>query len=329
MSRYQSEDRELLFGFYNRLLFKPILAITPRWINPNSVTIFAVLCSLAGAVTAYFAVNGHPAMYLVSAALVYAYLIADNIDGPLARVSGQTSTIGELLDHGCDAVTAGAMLIAGGMILHIEASWFFALSALGAMAFAVVMWEQFLTGLLIIPTVSGTEGVTLVGIVCMVGFFGDPSWLRLDTSTFNLSMVMLIILLCGYGWSVVDPLNRLRKANLRFRLLWVPLAVIASFASFVLLGANGFVPAVVINLYAARVCCRMIVHRHTGTNPPLWTVSDGLSWLPLMAATIFPDLWHINGWAALSAVIAAGLYLQTMLWGVGVLRPVAVQQQTA
>ena len=52
--------------------------------------------------------------YVYSAVMIYLYQVFDNIDGRQARRTGTSSPLGELFDHGCDAlyVTCGQLLLA-------------------------------------------------------------------------------------------------------------------------------------------------------------------------------------------------------------------------
>ena len=98
-------------------------------------------------------------------AALLTYLTCDNVDGPHARRSGQTSTLGEFLDHGLDGVASGAVLLTSAAILRMDGIWYLLLVLLGAIGFAMPFWEQFRTGVLVIPEISSTEGITTVVVL--------------------------------------------------------------------------------------------------------------------------------------------------------------------
>lgn len=75
---------------------------TPRAVTPNSITI-ANACLRP--VALYAAVVGEGASLRVGLAVcILVSLVLDCLDGTLARARGQTSAVGELLDHALDAV---------------------------------------------------------------------------------------------------------------------------------------------------------------------------------------------------------------------------------
>ena len=43
-------------------------------------------------------------MYTLASAFIFGYIVMDNLDGKHARATGQTSKIGNMLDHGVDGL---------------------------------------------------------------------------------------------------------------------------------------------------------------------------------------------------------------------------------
>ncbi len=321
-SEYQVDDREILLGFYQRVLFRPVLARIPDSVAPNAISLLGLLCSLS-AVSIILASRrwGVPAGYLVGSVLFFGYLTADNVDGALARRSGQTSRMGELLDHGLDGLSSASMLIAGGVLLGMGPPWFFALAGLGAVTFVVTIWEQHVTGTLVIPAVSGTEAVTIMAGLCLVAFLGnDPTWLVLNPSSLNLSMGVLIVVLLGYSAALVPPCLRLARGGHGLHKLAGPVANIVLCGLWVWAGSGPVLPAVIASVYAARLAVRLIVHRHIGSPARLTVPSDWLATVPLLVAVTLPAVWTARGWASVAALIAVAAYLHTFRWGAQVLR---------
>lgn len=95
-------------------------------------------------------------------------LTADNVDGPHARRTGRSSPLGEFLDHGLDGLGVASCLLATAFMLQLDGVMMATLCAMAGLGFTAVFWEQFWTGVSIIPKVSTTEGVTLLAVCLMV-----------------------------------------------------------------------------------------------------------------------------------------------------------------
>lgn len=306
--KYESDDRELLLGVYKRLLFKPAFALLPKWVPPNAISIFGVACAVGAVLSAWLATHGHPRFYLLIVVQFYAYIIADNIDGPQARRTNRCGASGELLDHGLDGISSGCMLVAAGLILHMSPLWFFALAALGALGFVTVMWEQYRTGTLIIPKISGTEGVTIVSGLALIAFFGhEPAWLHFETVTFNAAGGVLIFVLCAYIAAIIPPCVRVVRAGQSITPLWSTFLGVALCGGYLLVGSGGLMPAVICSLFAGCVSARLIIYRQNGEEGHPTQPSDWLMFAPLVPAILFPNMLSPNIWAGMGALIATYL----------------------
>jgi len=81
----------------------------PMWIAPNALTFGGLMLVLIAYVMTWGFSPGlaHEApawVYVTCAALMFAYQTADGIDGKQARRTKSGSPLGEVVDHGCDAV---------------------------------------------------------------------------------------------------------------------------------------------------------------------------------------------------------------------------------
>lgn len=105
----------------------------------------------------------------------------DNIDGKQARRTGSSSPLGELFDHGCDALNCPI-----GGIVHIAAlglgfSWRALMPLLiSCWAFYLPTWEEYHTGILHLGVVNGpTEGLlAVIATMVVSGVFGPQVWQR-------------------------------------------------------------------------------------------------------------------------------------------------------
>ncbi|KAF7125024.1 hypothetical protein RHSIM_Rhsim12G0066500 [Rhododendron simsii] len=99
---------------------------------------------------------------VISALLSYTF---DAVDGKQARRTNSSSPLGELFDHGCDALACafealafGNTAMCGGLTF-----WYWVISAV---PFYLATWEHYFTNTLILPAVNGpTEGLMLIYLV--------------------------------------------------------------------------------------------------------------------------------------------------------------------
>lgn len=95
----------------------------PPWLAPNTVTLFGYFCSVAVFILTltygpeFNSNQNFPSWYyLVVAFLMFLYQTADGSDGPQARRMKCGSALGELFDHGVDAVVTSSIYIVGSQL---------------------------------------------------------------------------------------------------------------------------------------------------------------------------------------------------------------------
>lgn len=317
---YQVEDRELLLGFYKKLFWDRLVPRIPASITPNTLTIVGQVLAVAAAVTCGAATFGYPILYLVSAMMFLAYLTFDNIDGPHARATGQTSPLGEFLDHGLDGMASASLLVATCFMLQVDGVVMGLLCAIGALGFSIVFWEQFRTGLLVIPKVSSTEGVTLLA-VCLtaIALGGEPTWLRFSMTSITPGTILVVVMLVGYFAACVPPIARAWKKGVRPYDLIPVVALLGAQVAFAALGANAIMPAVGAGLIGADVTCRIIILRHRGETGAFLSPLSWLAAVPLLVAAAAPGVWTPNGWAGISLAFVVLGYGSSLWRGTSVL----------
>lgn len=316
-AKYRVQDDELLLDFYKKLLWNRIIPRIPAAITPNTLTILGQICAMLSVIATGAAVAGAPIFYLVSALLLVTYLTFDNIDGAHARRTGQTSHLGEFLDHGLDGLASASILIVTGFVLTIDQSWLVvALCLLGAFSFVVLFWEQFRTGLLVIPRFSSTEGVTVLFVYQIVRFFaGSPPWLEFSVEQVTAGTVLVGLAFVGYAGAAIPSVMRARKVGVSPLELLPLLALMGAQIAFSYLGSHPLVPAATVGIIGANVTCRMILLRHRGESRPFVAHVLWLTLLPLVVPVIAPNAWTPTGWALVSLAIAAIDYGRNLWFG--------------
>ncbi|OMO58091.1 CDP-alcohol phosphatidyltransferase [Corchorus olitorius] len=124
-------------------------------------------------------------LLLLLAANVFNYLsfviplTFDAVDGKQARRTNSSSPLGELFDHGCDALACAFETMAFGSTAMCgrDSFWFWVISAV---PFYGATWEHYFTNTLILPVINGpTEGLALI-YTChfMTAIVGAQWWVQ-------------------------------------------------------------------------------------------------------------------------------------------------------
>lgn len=310
--KYKVEDKELLVGVYNKLLWRHLVPRIPRSITPNAITIFGQFAALAGLITAFLATQGMPFLYVVSGLMWFTYLTADNLDGQHARATGQTSVLGEFLDHGLDGFASGCLLLTCSIILGMDGIWMAMFLALGALGFIVTFWEQYRTGRLILPEISAAEGVTLVIVLNFIlAFGGEPPWMQFSIEHMTAATWVMLVVLLGYASATFAPTFRIFKhTGGRIGEILPVLAIGAASCVYVALGSVAPMPAIMVSMFGGDVVCRMIRLRHQGEDAPIVATYHWLLVLPLIPAAA--GAWTASGWAVVAMGMSVVMYGVTL-----------------
>jgi len=311
--KYKVEDKEILVAVFNKYIWRFMVPKIPRSITPNAITVFGQFCALGGLITAFVATQGMPFFYVLSGLLWFAYLTADNLDGQHARATGQTSVLGEFLDHGLDGFASGCVLLTCCIILGMDGIWMAMMLALGAVGFIVTFWEQYRTGRLILPEISAAEGVTLVIVMnFLLAFMGEPRWLEFDIEAMTAATWIMLVVLIGYAVAVVAPTYRVAKhTGGKIGELLPVLAIGAASCGYVAAGAAAPMPAIMVSMFAGDVVCRMIRLRHQGETSLIVAPYHWLLVLPLVPAAI-GGIWTADGWAVIAMALSVVMYGTTL-----------------
>ncbi|MGH0116507.1 UNVERIFIED_CONTAM: hypothetical protein FKN15_009640, partial [Acipenser sinensis] len=142
-----------------RSLFEPPLQIywnwlvqqIPIWVAPNTLTIIGLLINVA---TTHILLCYCPSAreevapgwaFLLSAFGLFIYQSLDAIDGKQARRTNSSSPLGELFDHGCDAVSTGTCIA---VRMGTDSNWMFFCGFIGMFMFYCAHWQTYVSGTL-------------------------------------------------------------------------------------------------------------------------------------------------------------------------------------
>ena len=119
------------------------------------------------------------AVWILCALSLFIYHTMDNMDGKQARKTGNSSPLGLICDHGCDALNAYISSLTFACCIGWPLTFpnYFAIFAAftnGVLPFYFATWEEFYVGKLVFGIINGpNEGVyTLILVYLLTGIFG-------------------------------------------------------------------------------------------------------------------------------------------------------------
>ncbi|KAJ1647368.1 hypothetical protein IWQ61_010101 [Dispira simplex] len=184
--RYQSVDLSWTTHYVLRHYWNWCVTLFPRWMAPNLITLVGfgfVVGNLA--LFLYYTpdlTGPAPSWLYFSAALgLWLYSTFDNVDGKQARRTGTSSPLGELFDHGCDALNCslGGLLQAAAM--GLGHSWYsVGIIFCTSLTFYLSTWEEYHTKVLFLGIINGpTEGLILACVLmALSGVYGPQIYLE-------------------------------------------------------------------------------------------------------------------------------------------------------
>jgi ethanolaminephosphotransferase len=194
--KYASIDKSLISKYILRPYWEWMTTLFPLWMAPNLITLCGLGFIIVNVILAIIYVPdllgpGPSWLYFSFAAGIWFYSTFDNVDGKQARRTGTSSPLGELFDHGVDALNCslGALIQAAGM--GFGHTWYTVfLIALTTIPFYFSTWEEYHTGVLYLGYINGpTEGLLIsCTILILSGVFGPQFWFRTLSDVFGSQM---------------------------------------------------------------------------------------------------------------------------------------------
>ncbi|KAH8661872.1 CDP-alcohol phosphatidyltransferase-domain-containing protein [Xylariales sp. PMI_506] len=183
--KYSSVDRSLtskyiLKPFYTNVVIKCF----PMWMAPNLITLTGFLFVVANFFTLLWYnptldQNCPPWVYYSWAAGLFLYQTFDAVDGTQARRTHQSGPLGELFDHGVDALNTSLEVLLFAASQNMGQSWYTVATLFASLCtFYVQTWDEYHTKTLTLGIVNGpVEGVLiLVFVYALTGYMGGASF---------------------------------------------------------------------------------------------------------------------------------------------------------
>jgi len=159
-------------------------------------------------------------MLLVWAICLFMYQSFDAIDGKQARRTGMSGPLGELFDHGCDALNTTLEVILASTACGYGRSYWTLVSMVSSLAsFFLTTWEEYHTHVLFLSQFSGpVEGILLLCVLYTAMALGGPmivvrglldlfhvaenDWVRTHLAWANFPLGDVLMSLASLGLSV-------------------------------------------------------------------------------------------------------------------------------
>ena len=163
------------------------LGLVPEWVAPNLLTVSSLIFNIIGFLFVIiearndFSCKISRLTTLVITITHYLYIIFDNLDGKQARKTKTCSSLGMLLDHGCDVFTNMCVLFNVSHLCRLgnESIFIDGLVFTLYLGFFTTIYEEYLLGEMHLGIINGPdEGNFLIATGSLVSFFlGNDFWI--------------------------------------------------------------------------------------------------------------------------------------------------------
>jgi len=298
--RYVCEDRSVFLPYYKRFVWERALPWVPEQVSPNTLSILANVCSILAFATLLVLTPEQHYLFLFPAVATFLYLCLDNMDGMHARRTGQSSPLGEFLDHWFDAFNAGFLVFGLYYATRQEPGVILLLLAGTNLAYFATMWEQRRTGVIRFGRGGQVEGVTSIVVVYLgITLLGHDALCRSKLfGLITVAQLTAVFLTLGYAATIAGCLWRTRKGYAE----WIPLVLVTGAAlSWFHWGSVGFFPMAFLLLFSnshfgGRHVIARVLNRSYNSRDPIFL--GGVAAAPLLAwaAGLPPAYQNGLGW---------------------------------
>ncbi|KAJ3820336.1 choline ethanolaminephosphotransferase [Lentinula raphanica] len=186
---YKAVDKSILSKYVLNYLWNWFVTLWPLSVAPNTITLSGLFIVFLNFLTllyfdpSYVTEKGGAFVpnwvYFSWGIGLFLYQTFDSVDGKQARRTGMAGPLGQMFDHGCDAINTTLEAIIAAQALNLGRSWWTLSSQLAALAnFYLTTWEEYHTGYLYLGVFSGpVEGILMLVVVYLItGVYGPSFW---------------------------------------------------------------------------------------------------------------------------------------------------------
>lgn len=177
--KYSGVENSLCARLFMNDFWEFVVSKVPTWIAPNVLTLSGLIfISIAGILSMIYSptyTEVIPSWVIFSyVILIFLYQTADNIDGKQARRTKSGSPLGELFDHGVDAIVMGVVAMMISSVIHGGGLVAIVGSVLLIAAYWCSHWEEYHIGTLILGAITGPTELQMYIMAGFIfcGFYG-------------------------------------------------------------------------------------------------------------------------------------------------------------
>mmetsp|Transcript_41907 Transcript_41907/g.94681 ORF Transcript_41907/g.94681 Transcript_41907/m.94681 type:complete len:436 (-) Transcript_41907:139-1446(-) len=184
--KYSGADLSLTYKYILSPFAAACVERLPLWVAPNLITAVGLALpvstyALGHYLSPTFECGNVPRwFYLWSAFSLVFYQTLDNMDGKQARRTGSSSPLGQVFDHGCDALNAffsGTNFAVTCCCGTQDPALLAAVLLVPTVPFFTNTWEEYHTGSMILPVVNGpSEGLLIAAALNVAVWGGGDFW---------------------------------------------------------------------------------------------------------------------------------------------------------
>jgi ethanolaminephosphotransferase len=333
--KYQGRDLSVIANYVLQPFWRWLVEYLPDWMAPNLITLLGFI----GVVIAYlilvvwYAPNMYedapPWAHLLAAAAIFFYQTMDALDGKQARRTGTSSPLGELFDHGCDALNTTLAACITAVPLKLGNGWISYCSLMTVLVpFYLTQWEEYFTGEMLLGYLNVTEAqICSIAFQLSVVVFGSDFWVREVAIAgyrvpYNMFLVLAVIS-TGTVTTINNVVTVMRLVRAKRVSLFsavrnlIPLAVLVTFftiwvycsplhlpyshpqLTFITLGC--LLANLVGRIVVARVC-KLNVEAFSWILLPLILISIHSLLAKFYRIVVFNELYFLYGYCAFSII---------------------------
>ncbi|KAL3981659.1 CDP-alcohol phosphatidyltransferase family protein [Acanthocheilonema viteae] len=184
--KYASVDISWLDEYCMKRFWEYVVQFYPMWVAPNVITMSGFFINLVTVlILACFSYDAKIAAsswaYFQAALGVFLYQTLDATDGKQARRTNSSSPLGELFDHGCDAMSQVLVTlnICYAMLLGQERYVVLFVTVSSVVLFYCAHWSTYCTGRLKFAKFDVTEAQMAILVILLVtSIFGTSFWTK-------------------------------------------------------------------------------------------------------------------------------------------------------
>jgi phosphatidylglycerophosphate synthase len=187
---------------------------------------FIILSYALSVIYAPFLVGEAPRIvYVIHAICLFLYQTLDALDGKHARRTGNSSPLGELFDHGCDAVSTTMVVLTVLSVIQFGTSYeSFFIVIISNFIFFTAQWEQYTVGSLELGYINVTEAqFSTMTIYLLTAYFGPSWWLTpIHIGGYNLRyhhlllVMQTVIVVATIAGNVYDVFKAINQKKLSY-----------------------------------------------------------------------------------------------------------------